>query len=1276
MKVIKKLLFSIAIAFFLLLGLIATLPYVASTHSGKNFLINQFNHFIPGRLAIGSLDLHWGKQQTIKDLQLFDSKGTLVISIQELAIEGSLINFIGKNWKLGSTRIVSPYIHITQDQSGLTNLQQALLKKNNNNLSFGLSSSESEGLQTSHDFITGNIQLENGHLILETETTPPVHFYNIGSQVVLAENSPNSVISLQGFSKQGELEGHFALTGSISANKLNIFNLQSNDTVDLKLDVFNLPTIGLDQFANNAFFSRVLGSNINLSSEIKANSSSISITCNLQSEHLKAQFKGSSQNGQFIFDNAEGIPNFLHLNLTPTLLNDYLPQSFHVDQAAQLQVNFQSVSIPLNSDWQKIALEANFNLSSFRCANQFTLEDFTGNLSATSLKDALRLDYQGYIQKTPFSGYLFLSELAKMHFQGTINQMNLEGLGLPESLGTVLSANFQGWTTKQGTLVQTRLETSKLKTSEIKLFYDDIICLVEPADFTYQLDSQEAIKATIQSASAKKNNDSWEINSDCDWFLSGLQLPQIAFNELKGHVISQLQITHKDDQWNVSIPNLETNFTSTNISGYLKGAIDSEAFFIHSPGRLELLVTPENVNKLFDKQNQKNLIKEAFKTAIVLDQLHIPLKPFDLRKIQLNGSATIPQLLIDTVDSEASFTKMQSKFSIDGIKNSAEFEFLAHSHIGYQNTTSNDQLACFNYDGKIKAITSIKNFIRGEKFNWAKAIYYLDIAVDEFPTQLLDVFTETKGLYSSLLGPVLQLQLSTHYVPAKEEEGLIEIVAISDGFKADLAIEIDDALKIHRSKPSFIHWELTPKRYQYLQQMVRTVNSSAKTDFVLLEPANVDITIAELTCPTTPVDGLSSFFCQSGLVANITVSPMPMINQTSKEKVTIQNLHATVNGKNFTENIHCDLGGYLATPSQNAFFGFIGDLEHAWTQNGHFNRDQLSAKGTLSLKQLSVGTMTGIIPMESQTRQQLRALLGDQVNAQISLSISQLAGPINIDIDSNNFKAYIPAQLGNGNLTLRDQVSAEMHLTEELSSSLLSGISPFLTAAESATPIRLYVDPQGFVIPLRPFNLRGVNVEKAVIDLGKFNVQNGGTMQKLMEFLKAKGVSSDGQMEAWFTPIFMQLKDGVIQYKRFDALLGNNVHTAFWGRLDLNKNKMNMVMAISPETMKSAFGISGLPDEYMFQIKMKGPVDKVEIDWKSASTRIGVLMARTAGGFAGLLIGKLFDLIKDILGDQTTPSQTIYPFPWAKNAPPRTDQMPVETYPPFKKSILAKLFSH
>ena len=272
------------------------------------------------------------------------------------------------------------------------------------------------------------------------------------------------------------------------------------------------------------------------------------------------------------------------------------------------------------------------------------------------------------------------------------------------------------------------------------------------------------------------------------------------------------------------------------------------------------------------------------------------------------------------------------------------------------------------------------------------------------------------------------------------------------------------------------------------------------------------------------------------------------------------------------------------------------------------------------------------------------------MNAHIFGEISALSGPLDIHISASNLKFEAPFSLSNGNLLLRDTLKAEITLTQEVSETFLVDVYPLLIeAARSDHPLRLNIASAGFFLPLRPFAFERMQASSVIIDIGEIFVKNGGQLQKLIDFLKIKNITHSGVMSAWFTPIYMSLQNGIVTYKRFDMLLAHTAHLASWGQINQIHETVNMVLAISAATLKNRLGIQGLEKENMFQIRLRGKIDNVDVDWSSAYSRMAIVIAKTAGP-PGLIIGSLLELLGGNLGEEPTPPPTTSPLPWKGRA--------------------------
>lgn len=550
----------------------------------------------------------------------------------------------------------------------------------------------------------------------------------------------------------------------------------------------------------------------------------------------------------------------------------------------------------------------------------------------------------------------------------------------------------------------------------------------------------------------------------------------------------------------------------------------------------------------------------------------------------------------------------------------------------------------------IESRFEVHDFVRDGAFDLSQADLLFSLNAQGLPLTVLSPFLPEEFDPTPLFGPFINVEANGNYSPQKNPRGFLDVKANGSGVELLLSVLFADQLLITPNKPSSLYWEITPARYDALIKILRP-EPEYSPSFELVRATPCHLTIHELTLPKTWPDTLTQLSCQSGLSGDLQIGTTSFRNKRTNETLMMHNLSGSIRGTDFSKSIELQLHGNLfaenVPKTEQAGFHFEGNLLNFCTPDGHFNRKGLSLKGELSLDLVPVRQIVGIIPIEERTRQMVQAVLGELVNARIYGEISQLSGPLTIDIKASNFKALVPMQLEPHAIYLRNFVDAEITLTPAVNETFLKDINPLLlTGAFSDHPLKVYIDPMDFVIPIHPFSFSGMNIGKAIIDLGKIHVHNGGQIQSLMEFLKAKEVSPDGSMDAWFTPIFMNLQNGVASYKRFDALLAGNVHIALWGRINLIQDKVRMTLGIAPTTLQQRFGILGLNKKNLFQVKMRGSTEKLELDWSSAYTRIGIIIARTAGGHIGYIVGGIVEQLVTAFGEEPVPPPTTDPFPW------------------------------
>ncbi len=715
-------------------------------------------------------------------------------------------------------------------------------------------------------------------------------------------------------------------------------------------------------------------------------------------------------------------------------------------------------------------------------------------------------------------------------------------------------------------------------------------------------------------------------------------------NELDAHVTVASRQTQLNGHLTGTLPEFSFESTGTTQIPHDKAKLIGKSLDFNLNGKMNL--TENQLSIPFVKGNVSN----AFVSLDLRGKIGEEGLPLTPDTMQLMATGVIKKLPVQEGQASPALTIENTivYLQVDGAKN--------HIYIKAEGPG-------------VDAVIDVDQFIQNDSIVFPQAQTTFSTQLQNFPSNVLGLLiSETLDL-SAFVGDSLNVKARGSYTPLGEPRFSMAMNAEGSGFFASLGFTLDGTLAVQQDHPSYIHWDITPERYNALMHTFQ-LDQTTEPTFILSRTTQLKLDITQFSCPTSFPQDLSHFLCQSGFVGNIHLDPATFHSQYAGESITFQGVKGFIKGENFSQGIDLILSGDMLAAnipqSEKSSFAFDGQMLNFWTPDGHFNRQGLTIKGALSLDLLPVRQVSGIVPLDPETRTIVQAILGELMNARIYGEISQLSGPLTIDIKASNFKANLPLQLHQNEIYLRDYVDAEITLTEAVNATLLKDVNPlFISGAYSDHPLKLYIDPHGFMMPIRPFSLQGVRIGKAILDIGKIRVRNGGQVEYLVNFLQAKEFSQDGLMQAWFTPIFISLQDGVASYKRFDALLGNNIHIAMWGSINLINNHVSMTLGIAPTTLRERFKIAGLHKQDMFQVLMRGTTDKLELDWSSAYTRIAFLVAKTAGGGIGLLIGGLLEpIITASLGEEPVPPLTTDPLPWESQYPSEPGQtIPKEAFP-------------
>ncbi len=276
-------------------------------------------------------------------------------------------------------------------------------------------------------------------------------------------------------------------------------------------------------------------------------------------------------------------------------------------------------------------------------------------------------------------------------------------------------------------------------------------------------------------------------------------------------------------------------------------------------------------------------------------------------------------------------------------------------------------------------------------------------------------------------------------------------------------------------------------------------------------------------------------------------------------------------------------------------------------------------------------------------RKEWEPVFGSVLDLKVKTHMKDQTGPVQAEIYGSNGKLDFDGQLTKGVLTLNAPLHLSTRATQELGKDVLSDFAPVfgeLISAESS--ISLNIDPEQFSIPLS-LNYAEMNFKRAVLDLGKMTFRNGGDVRRLLSVLKA---DNPKQVEVWATPMYLSMEKGVLRVYRMDMLVLGRYPIATWGQIHFPKDKIDMVLGLSPVALAQSLGVTGLPKGYMLQIPIKGSSSNTKIDSTKVMSRIGALVAQSAGGPEGLVLGTVLDIANG--KEPKIPPPTTNPLPWGE----------------------------
>ncbi len=618
-------------------------------------------------------------------------------------------------------------------------------------------------------------------------------------------------------------------------------------------------------------------------------------------------------------------------------------------------------------------------------------------------------------------------------------------------------------------------------------------------------------------------------------------------------------------------------------------------------------------------------LKQNSSLKISLKPMKIPLKDFDLSAIKLDGKILSSSLIIGDASKQSVLDNIILNFDRKPNKNTFHFDLNARSH----------QMGETQNSGKIDVEGDITNLFSDQKLNVKQANFDIAFNLNQFPSSIMGLLTSIDLNWPTLLGPHLNLNLNATLNQDEVFRGEISIKAKSPLLNLSGLFAIADYLIL--KQPLSLNYYLTVDAFDILYHLLdeKTLYPKHILAFknpILQDPSTVKVNMQSLKWPN-PFNKKENTFdpAHSAIQADLLMDTLNIRDRMTKREVILNQFSINLNTPNFAESLKCDLKSLLKPDNPTAPTGELlihADMQHLFNAKGKLNSHAITGLLNAKIQNFESLWLNRFLSFTMDDLPNLAAILGPNCNMKAQAQFKNGNGPINFELDTTNLKGSIDLRLNKDNLTLLDDATLILNISPAFSREILREVNPLLiTAVSSQNPITINIYQEGFLIPINPFKLKTVRVKQLRIDLGKLTLQNGGVLGGLVNFLKLRNLSPLQEMEAWSTPLNVQIQDGIANYDRMDLLIAKNIHCATWGNTDLLNKQTNMTLAISPPPLYQSFGIKNLPSDYMLQIPMKGKSSDVRIDWGSATAQIAAIIAKETRGKKEAILGGVFDVI-------------------------------------------------
>lgn len=626
-----------------------------------------------------------------------------------------------------------------------------------------------------------------------------------------------------------------------------------------------------------------------------------------------------------------------------------------------------------------------------------------------------------------------------------------------------------------------------------------------------------------------------------------------------------------------------------------------EGFFLTAPASIIYTPSPGMLqgSGLADLQVLKPVIATIESTK----------EPINLSTLHLKGLIAIDTISIGTpeMSSFAAVNQLSIPWQIDAKSNRIRLTLDGQTVLG-QNSNS----------GRLQGNIEITDWLSSGHASFDSARVMVDLTLSPLPIAIVEALAGKPGL-TALLGQSVDVQVKADWAAKNPEKSFVDVQISGQQLKGNAALTFGEMIALKEGSPlPQLSIALTPERFNALKSLMW---GQASGNVSLAQTSNINITVSALSFP------LNRGWLDGSISTRLSVDNLHMRDNISRQAFELGAIQGNLDSQKISKGIqfHLQAGDMLA-------------------MDGSWNKHQGALDVEGKFRSFPISLVCRAFELDRSARLKMEALLGPVIQADMSIKMQEMNGPLKLSAEGKNGRIQLDGQISQGALLLQNPFQFDVAVTPEFGQGFQDLVPLFSGILSADDRLRVTIAPKGFALPLNLSDHSSLQIGQMSIELGKMQFSNEGQFGKLLNILRKEDLDV---ISVWFTPIYLSAANGEITLQRFDMLLMQEYPIAAWGTIDLPDNWIEMIVGLSAKTLQKTVGAMSLDRNYMMQLPLRGPIGAAKIDRGKVAGKIASLAAQMQGTPQGLVLGTVISLATGGgLLEEQSPAPTTNPLPW------------------------------